>query len=150
MPVRWALAMAMAISMLLLVASCGGGDGGADTRAVVERAMAAYRERDAAAYAALFAIDGRMDDFSAVGDHVQGRDKVEHLYRQWFSIVVPADHTSEYKILMADEHMAIVQVSDEWSENGKTLRLEGITVYEVEDGEIVREADYYDSEPVER
>lgn len=146
---RWALVLAAAAGISLLIASCGD-SGSADTLAVVERALAAYEDRDAAAYAALFADDGRFDDYSAFAAHVQGRDRVEEEYRQWFAKVVPANHTFESKILIADEHMVVVEVSDEWSEDGKTVRLEGIGVYEVEDGEIVRDAEYYDSKPVER
>jgi len=150
MPVRWALTLAMTVGVSLLISSCGGDNGAANTRAVIERAQTAYRERDAAAYAALFATDGKFDDLSAFADHVQGRGRVEEMYRLWFSNVVPANHTYESKILIADERMAVVQWVDEWSEDGKTVRLEGIGVFEVEDGLIVHDTEYYDSKPVER
>lgn len=147
---HWLVMASMTVGTFLLIASCGGDNGVADTRAVVERAIAAYEERDATAYAALYAVDARLDDFSALAVHEQGRGAVQRAYHGWFTDVLPPNRTFESKILIADEHMAVVEWSDEWSEDGESVRLVGIIVYEVEDGEIVHEATYYDAKPVER
>ena len=70
------------------------------------------------------------------------------MYRLCFTHVVPPEHTYESRILISDEHRAVVERSDEWLEEGETVRLEGIGVSEVENGEITRDAEYYDSTPV--
>jgi limonene-1,2-epoxide hydrolase len=150
---RWVAALAMGSCALLLATSCGGSDSGSSgdagsTREVIEKVQAAYRNSDAAAYAALFAADGRFDDFSGFGDRVRGRSEVANMFRLWFTHVVPPEHTYESRILISDEHLAVVEWSDEWLEEGETVRLEGIGVYEVENGEITHDSEYYDSTPV--
>lgn len=153
MSMRWAAALAMGLGTVLLAASCGGSDSGnggdaSTTREVIEKVQAAYRNSDPEAYAALFAADGRFEDYSAFGDRAQGRGQVESMYRLWFTHVVPPEHTYESRILISDERLAVVRWSDEWSEDGEPVRLEGIGVYEVENGEITRDSEYYDSTPV--
>ena len=154
MSMRWvASALATGSGAVLLAASCGGSDSGSSgdtrsTREAIERVQAAYRNSDPEAYAAVFAADGRFEDFSAFGDRAQGRNEVANMYRLWFTHVVPPEHTYESRILISDEHLAVVKWSDEWSDDGEAVRLEGIGVYEVENGEITRDSEYYDSTPV--
>ena len=144
---RWALALAITVAASVLTAACGG-KGDNDMMAVLERAKAAYQARDATAYASLFASDARWEDYSAFADRVQGRDEVERVMGAWFKIV-PENHTFTTELVIRDEHMAVGTWSDEWTDQeGKTVRIEGLGIDEVENGLIVRERLWYDSTPV--
>ncbi len=102
--------------------------------------LAAWRQGDASACTAFYARDARMED-SLLPSPLEGRDRIEEYFRRGFAERA-ADTTRDLVNVAIDESRIFFEWTIASAEGGSR----GVSVWEVEDGEIKRDRSYWHRE----
>ena len=106
-------------------------------RAMLDAYLAAWRQGDAETCIGFYARDARMED-PLLPAPLEGRDRIREYFRQGFA-ERPADTTRRLVNVAIGEN----RIFFEWIIASARSRSRGVSVWDVEDGEVKRDRSYW-------
>jgi steroid delta-isomerase-like uncharacterized protein len=122
----------------------------AEIVAMFERRQEAWRRHDAHALAMDHAVDSTVR--SAVAGLVEGREKIEKIYRHWMDAFTDLEFEQQALIIDGDSAALVWKVTGTHTGSdfmgvaatGRRIEVAGVVVYELREGQIVHDRRFYD------